>query len=227
MKAAPDSFLKTLGEYLQAQTADQSANQPALLGTIDSGYTTGLPRVKFDGETVTSDKVFAIANGYSPVANDRVVLIPVGTTYMIIAKVLTSYTPPTTPGPATTTYEADQFTSTITMNTTTQQSLVGTINVTTTKANVQGIMIGSCDVEISGTNGDIFEATAMVDGGARNGKIHAQQTGVRVNASRAWAFTLASAGAHTFAIQAFKVNNNGTVVTYQNHTGIAVILGDM
>jgi hypothetical protein len=230
MKVAPDSFLKTLGAYLEAQGADQSANQPALLGTIDSAYAgIGLPRVKFDGESVTSDKVFAITGSYNPVANDRVVLIPVGTTYMILNKIVTSYTAPPTAVPAVQTTGAVQFTSTITI-TNSNQDLAGTTFVTTSKANVQGLIIASYDVEITGTAGDIFEGQILVDGaaltGSAAGKVHSSLLG-RVNVSSAWPFTLASIGSHNFRLQALKVNNGSTVITYQNHTRLTVLLGDM
>jgi hypothetical protein len=225
MKAAPDSFLKTLGAYLEAQNADHSANQPVLLGTVDSGYTTGLPRVKFDGESVTSDKVFAILGSYGPVANDRVALIPVGTTYLIVGKVTTSYTPPSAPAPATQSFAGAQFTSTITI-TNTNQDLMGNVNVSTTKTNTQGLLVASFDVELSGTAGDVFEGQALIDGVAQSGKVHSSSIG-RNNVSRAWAFTLSGTGTHTFKLQALKVNNGSTVVTYATHTGLSVIVGDM
>lgn len=225
MKAAPDSFLKTLGAYLEAQTADQSSNQPALLGTIDSAYAgVGLPRVKFDGEGLTSDKVFAISGSYNPVANDRVVLIPVGTTYMILNKVLNSYTAPTVVPPTDVLGNA-QFTSTITM-TNSNQVLTGTSFITTTKPNVKGIIVASYDVEISGAVSDVFEGQALVDSVPFVGKVHSSVIG-RVNVASSWPFTLASAGSHSFTIQGLKVNNGSTVITYANHTRFSVILGDL
>lgn len=63
------------------------------LATVDPAYTVGtvadptLPKVTFDGETTMSTKQYPIVSGYVPTASDRVVLVPVGRTYVIIGTV--------------------------------------------------------------------------------------------------------------------------------------------
>lgn len=59
-----------------------------LLGTIASSYTSGRPRVLFDGESVLGAKVYPVLGSYSPAANDRVLLVPVGTSYVIVGKIV-------------------------------------------------------------------------------------------------------------------------------------------
>lgn len=57
------------------------------LGKIDSAYSTGKPRIIFDGEEVSVKQYTYVAN-YSPVANDRVLLANVSGTYVILGKIL-------------------------------------------------------------------------------------------------------------------------------------------
>lgn len=56
-------------------------------GFIDSAYTSGNPKVVFLGETTPGDKTYPYLAGYTPVANDRVLLARVGKTYIIIGKI--------------------------------------------------------------------------------------------------------------------------------------------
>jgi hypothetical protein len=82
------SFLESVAGFTRDSTADQSANAPVKIGTIDVAYAgTGLPKVKFDGESTTSVKAYPFLNSYKPVATDRVVLMPVGNTYVIVGKI--------------------------------------------------------------------------------------------------------------------------------------------
>lgn len=81
-------------------SAIQGIGQAALppghrLATVDPAYAVGggyptspaLPKVTFDGESTMSTKLYPVANGYIPRANDRVLMIPVGRTYVIVGSV--------------------------------------------------------------------------------------------------------------------------------------------
>jgi len=65
------------------------------LATIDPDYSpyenypsaSPLPKVTFDGETTLSGKRYPFTNGYLPYSGDRVLMIPVGNTYVIVGKV--------------------------------------------------------------------------------------------------------------------------------------------
>jgi hypothetical protein len=63
------------------------------LATIDPAYTVGslndvtLPKVTFDGETTMSTKRYPIVDGYIPSPSQRVLLVPVGRTYVIVGAV--------------------------------------------------------------------------------------------------------------------------------------------
>ena len=46
-----------------------------------------MPKVTFEGEAVLDDRQYAVLNGYIPMAGDRVLMIPTGTTYTIAGKV--------------------------------------------------------------------------------------------------------------------------------------------
>jgi hypothetical protein len=83
------SFLQSVSGFTQAQNSTSSADKPVLIGTIDGSYSPAsfpgtLPQVTFDGEDTLSGKRYAVMSGYRPAPADRVVLIPVGTTYLII-----------------------------------------------------------------------------------------------------------------------------------------------
>lgn len=57
------------------------------LAAIDPAYTTGLAKVTFEGETAVSGKGYAWVRPYVPQPNDRVVMAPVGTSYLILGPV--------------------------------------------------------------------------------------------------------------------------------------------
>ncbi|GAA4082757.1 hypothetical protein [Actinomadura miaoliensis] len=84
------SFLQDVAGYAQAQAGNSSADRPIRLGTIDPAYAPAtfwdgtLPRVRFDGEATISGKMYPVVAPYWPQPGDRVALVPVGTTYLII-----------------------------------------------------------------------------------------------------------------------------------------------
>lgn len=57
-------------------------------GTIDSGYTTGRPRVLFDGESTLGQKTYPYLASYTPAAGNRVLLVPVGRGYVIAGRIV-------------------------------------------------------------------------------------------------------------------------------------------
>lgn len=85
----PFDFLSAL------QGLGQAGLPPVIkLATIDPAYTgyTGypdipLPKVTFDGETTLSTKQYTVLGDYIPVAGDRVLMVPVGRTYVIVGVV--------------------------------------------------------------------------------------------------------------------------------------------
>jgi hypothetical protein len=58
------------------------------LGTIPATYTTGKPTVQFDGESSASTKQYPYLASYTPTAGDRVLLLRVGTGWVIAGKVI-------------------------------------------------------------------------------------------------------------------------------------------
>jgi hypothetical protein len=91
------SFLRTVAGYTKQASPGDSAGRPDRLATIDPAYSgAGAPKVTFDGESTLSSKLYAYADSYRPAAGDRVLLVPIGTTYMIVGKVASGETK--TPG---------------------------------------------------------------------------------------------------------------------------------
>ncbi|MCX4763252.1 hypothetical protein OG562_20220 [Streptomyces sp. NBC_01275] len=88
-------FLRAIAGFTEANPSSSVDNRPIRLGVIDYEYNpldflgSINPRVQFDGETKVSRKRYAVMSGYYPLPGARVVLVPVGTTYLIIGTVST------------------------------------------------------------------------------------------------------------------------------------------
>lgn len=86
------SFFQTVAGFTQSQTSQQSENKPFKLGTVDPAYVAStfpgtLPKVTFDGESTVSGKLYPVMSPYWPQPSDRVVLAPIGNTYLILGPV--------------------------------------------------------------------------------------------------------------------------------------------
>lgn len=80
---SPRAFLDAVADHSEAKAAP---NRGTRLGTVDATYSTGKPKVTLDGTTTLSADGFTFLPSYTPVAGDRVVLLPVGTTYVILGR---------------------------------------------------------------------------------------------------------------------------------------------
>lgn len=72
-------------QIIQSQTKNAES---FVLGTIDLNYESGRPKVKFDGETSVSTKQYPYLYSYTPVAEDRVLLAKVRSTYIILGSIM-------------------------------------------------------------------------------------------------------------------------------------------
>jgi hypothetical protein len=79
----PEEFLKINGD-------DKESNFK--LATVDPAYTTGLIKLIFDGESAVSEKGYMFLSSYEPAPNDRVLLIKVADTYIVMDKIVTEKT---------------------------------------------------------------------------------------------------------------------------------------
>lgn len=77
----PQEFLDTVTGYVAP--ARGAAGRAPRLATVDAGYTSGRPRVTFDGDTGLSAQGFEYLRPYVPQAGHRVLMLPVGNTYVI------------------------------------------------------------------------------------------------------------------------------------------------
>jgi len=57
-------------------------------GYIDENYTTGKPKVLFDGEDAVSTKAYPYLSSYTPVANDRIMCLQKGSVIVVVSKVI-------------------------------------------------------------------------------------------------------------------------------------------
>lgn len=86
MTSDPLSFLDAVSGYTRAQS-QSSADRPVRLAVVDPAYAghPALPKVTFEGETVMGARTYAYS--YPVAAGDRVAMLPIGTTYIIIGRV--------------------------------------------------------------------------------------------------------------------------------------------
>lgn len=86
------TFLEALVGFTDqpASGPTPSEDRPPRIGTVDATYSgTGPAKVLFDGETIAGTRLYVVM---TPVAaSDRVVLIPVGTSYVILGKLGVDY----------------------------------------------------------------------------------------------------------------------------------------
>jgi len=57
------------------------------IGRIDPNYSSGLPKIKFDGEAVVSGKGYPCLSSYKPIKNDRVLLRAVKGSYVVLGTI--------------------------------------------------------------------------------------------------------------------------------------------
>lgn len=58
------------------------------LGSIDAAYSSGRPKILFDGETVVSGKAYPYLASYTPVAGHRVLLLRAGHAWVVVGRIL-------------------------------------------------------------------------------------------------------------------------------------------
>lgn len=72
---------------MKAISAPAETGARVRLGTVDSGYVGGNPRVTFDGEGTLSGRGYAYLDSYLPFPGDRVALLEVGSTWLILGSI--------------------------------------------------------------------------------------------------------------------------------------------
>lgn len=77
------SFLQSVAGFARSRQAAGSAGRPNRLAVVDPAYAGGpaRPKVTFEGESTMSGKEYPFT--VEPAAGDRVLMVPVGTTYLI------------------------------------------------------------------------------------------------------------------------------------------------
>lgn len=78
------ALLEAIADY----GGDRDAPRRPKLGTVAS--VGGGAFIRFDGESTTSGKAYAWLASYTPAVGDRVALLPVGTSYLILGRVATA-----------------------------------------------------------------------------------------------------------------------------------------
>lgn len=75
-------------ELMQQTTPIPASDGTVRLGTVTNFFpSVYTAKVKFDGESVASEKQYAYLDHYNPTVNDRVALVRAGGTWLIIGKI--------------------------------------------------------------------------------------------------------------------------------------------
>lgn len=77
-------FVRILESFYDSKTGGEKTFR---LGKISPTYTSGLPKVLLDGDDGVGDVTYPHLFSYTPSANDRVLLIRFGTSYLILGKI--------------------------------------------------------------------------------------------------------------------------------------------
>lgn len=93
-----DDLINTLSFLIAKETQQGYKNetfQPYIMppqnfkiGQVSATYTTGRPQIIFEGETTESLKVYPYLASYTPLANDWVLLVNTGNTYIILGAIV-------------------------------------------------------------------------------------------------------------------------------------------
>jgi len=76
----------TAEEFVQELNSEEKQNN-FKLATVVELFENGTAKIQFDGEDVPSEKQYAYLSSYAPEAGDRILLIALGGTYVILGKV--------------------------------------------------------------------------------------------------------------------------------------------
>jgi hypothetical protein len=79
-----NGFLGTIQQMIDRAINGLPVNKIAV---IDPAYSSGWPRVTFAGESKLTTRTFPYNKSYTVTASDRVVMIPVGTSYWIVGAI--------------------------------------------------------------------------------------------------------------------------------------------
>jgi hypothetical protein len=79
-------MIPTTNEFLDMLVPEEKKQYR--LGKIDSAYVSGQSKVIFDGESVASGKSYPRLGSYTPLANDRVLMLCISGSYVILGKII-------------------------------------------------------------------------------------------------------------------------------------------
>lgn len=233
------SFLQSVAGYTHQTQPGESSTAPVKIGTIDAAYSgTGFAKVKFDGESVTSVKPYPFLASYFPVPGDRVVLMPAGTTYVIMGKIDDTVNNLVKRVAALETLtnglvkvkslgQAQQSSSLTLSAAATDCPGCSLASFTPTGANAMAVLWGTFDFNVStaGAAGAVFVGHLEIDGGNVGPLAIGDATRVRRDGCANFAVVPVSAAAHTAKLQARITSGAGTCNVTQ--TAIGGILLDI
>jgi len=77
-----------LDEMARLILESQPSYKAFSLATIDPAYTSGRPKLVFDGDTVATQKTYPYLSSYTPSANHRVLVADIAGTHVVLGRIL-------------------------------------------------------------------------------------------------------------------------------------------
>jgi hypothetical protein len=78
----PEDFLSII------QGSDKNTPIDFRFGSIPADYASGRPKIQFDGESTVSTNTYPYLSSYAPAAGEKVLLVRVRNSWVILGKVL-------------------------------------------------------------------------------------------------------------------------------------------
>ncbi|WP_328339561.1 hypothetical protein [Micromonospora sp. NBC_00421] len=223
----PKTLLDTMSGYTQAQAAGP-ATRPSRLATVDPSYspTSGnLPKVVFEGEATLSGKGYAST---VPVrAGDRVVLTPVGTTYLITG-VISARSPASFQLQLGSVYTLTSTPTDLTLTNVTPGYSSGQVSYTVPDGLMVGLAVWTGDFQITGAATITGTVDLTINGSVPTGAPQAiwdpgNVTRGRDTDAAHWPLAL-TGGTYTFGLRASAIVSSGTGRLNAKHTALSVLL---
>lgn len=85
---SPEKFAEQVTGWVWDSIRKRLSSEITKHGYIDSAYASGLPRVRWDGESQVTGRTYPYLASYAPAAGDRIAAIRSGRTWLIIGKIV-------------------------------------------------------------------------------------------------------------------------------------------
>lgn len=221
----PLSFLQAVSGFNAGQKTDNGFRLAVIDPTYDpSAFPGTLPRVTFEHEAAVSTKRYAVLSPYWPRQGDRVLMVPIGDTYII-----SGATGNATPGRMVRVFKRIGATAPINCNGAIADVPGTEFQVNVMRPGAEWAMVVFADFRSVGTTATTGIIRANVDGVDAGPEAHFNQSnvaaGLRGSTGQVVDGTFATKGLKTFKLRAWRSGGgDGQVLVEATHTGYLLIV---